>query len=131
LIRIQTISKWIQKIKALNITKIMQGSMNATTLVQILYLKYFLKFFLNSQIQGVTNLPLLKGISSFRFRQIYEEVWIFCLQFVFPFPCSFFSCVVTPLNLAHLNGLVPRNSFRRIKDLYGLLLIHESSPVTK
>jgi hypothetical protein len=39
----------IQKIKALNITKIMQGSMNATTLVQILYLIFF-KFFLNSQI---------------------------------------------------------------------------------
>jgi hypothetical protein len=72
----------------------------------------------------MTNLPLLKGISSSRFGRFCEEVWKLYLQVFLSFPSSFF-CVVAPLNLAHFDGLVPRDSFRHFQDLYGILLICE------
>jgi hypothetical protein len=57
----------------------------------------------------MTNLPLLKGISSPRFGRFCEEIWDFCLQFFFSFPRSFFFYVVAPSNLAHMNFVVPRD----------------------
>jgi hypothetical protein len=73
----------------------------------------------------MTNLPLLKGISSLRFRRLSEEIWEFCLQFLPSFPYSFLFYVVAPLNLTHLNILVPCDSFGRLQNLDEILLMGE------
>jgi hypothetical protein len=43
-----------------------------------------------------------------------KKSWKPCLQLFFSFPTSFFLGMVTPLHLAHLDFLVPRNSLGRL-----------------
>ena len=40
-----------------------------------------------------------------------KEIWIGLPQLIFSFPCRLSFTVVTPLNSAHLDALVPSNPF--------------------
>ena len=54
----------------------------------------------------------LKEISSPRFSWLAsKEIWICLLQLIFSLPCSLSFTVMTPLNSAHLDALVPSNPF--------------------
>jgi hypothetical protein len=60
---------------------------------------------LSLQKMGVTNLPLLRGISPSRFRSAGKKLWVISSEFFFMLPGSFVFSVVTPLNFAHLYDL--------------------------
>ena len=79
-------------------------------------------FGLGGELQGVTNLPPLNGISAPRFGGAGEEVRMGGFQLIFPFPGCFLFRMMTPLNSTKPGDLVSGSPFAGIK--YANRLLH-------
>src|SRR6185369_5923682 len=54
-----------------------------------------------------------------------KEIWIGLLQLIFSLPCSLSFTVMTPLNSAHLDALVPSNPLGCLQNLHRMLSISQ------
>src|SRR6185369_15139133 len=76
--------------------------------------------------QGVTDpTPLKKSRPRDLAGLASKEIWICLLPLIFSLPSSLSFTVVTPLNSAHLDALVPSNPLRCLQNLHRMLSISQ------